>query len=135
MKAVLDSNILVSGFLFGGIPLKIIRAALEKQFIYVTSPDLMKEAENTLSSSKFGLTIREIEDLTQPLFETAEVVVPKERVTVIQRCPADNRVLECAVAGSCDAIVTGDKRDLLRLGSYRSIKILTPRVFNALLAL
>src|SRR5262249_33434940 len=109
----------------------IVRAALEREFVYVVSEPLMNELETVLRSTKFGLTFREISDLTEPLFEVAEVVVPQEEIKVIERCPADNAVLECAVAGACGCIVSGDKRDLVRLGTFRGIAIISPKAFHS----
>ncbi|MGH9434052.1 MAG: PIN domain-containing protein [Terriglobia bacterium] len=43
--------------------------------------------------------------------------------------PDDERVLECAVAAEADAIVSGDRKHLLRLGSFRSIPVYSPRQF------
>jgi uncharacterized protein len=48
--------------------------------------------------------------------------------TVITEDPPDNRYLECAVEGEVSYIVSGDQL-LLRLGSYQSIPMLTPRAF------
>ena len=129
MRAVLDTNVLVSGFLFGGVPLKIIRAALQGDFFYVTSPSLQEELNRVLSTRKFGLTKTEISDLTSPLLDVAMVVYPEESIEVITRCPADNRVLECAIKGSAGAIVTGDKRDLIKLIRFKGIPIQSPRAF------
>ena len=64
-----------------------------------------------------------------PLFEVAEIVIPKKTINHIPRCSADNRVLECAIEGSCSIIVTGDRRDLLSLKKYHHIKIITARQF------
>jgi predicted nucleic acid-binding protein len=62
------------------------------------------------------------------LERVAEIVKPDMVLHVIQDDPDDNRVLECAVKGSADYIVTGD-RHLLRLGSYEAIAIVTVRQF------
>ena len=50
-------------------------------------------------------------------------VVSTERLNVVPDDEDDNRVLECAVAGECECVVTGDG-DLLRMGSYEGIRIL-----------
>ena len=52
-------------------------------------------------------------------------VTPIEKLDVVAGDPADNRVLECAVAAGSETVVTGDA-DLLRLGTFRGIKILKP---------
>ena len=58
----------------------------------------------------------------------AEIVEPEEVLDVIAEDPDDNRVLECAVKGRADLIVSGD-RHLLKLGSYQGIAIVTVRQF------
>jgi uncharacterized protein len=129
VRAVIDTNITVSGFLFGGIPLEIIRAALAHRFIWVTSPSLMAETHRVLQSSKFGLSAGETQKLTRALWETVDIVRPQYTLEIIKRCPADNRVLECAVEGECSWIVTGDRRDLLSIKNYRHIEIIKAREF------
>ena len=57
----------------------------------------------------------------------SEVVKPKERLAIIADDP-DNRILECAVAGQTDFIISGDQH-LLHLKNYQGIKILTPAAF------
>lgn len=129
LRAVVDTNITVSGLLFGGVPLKIIQAALGRRFIWVTSPVLIDETERVMRSEKFGLTKQEIHVLTAPILGITEIVVPAKTIDVIKRCPADNRVLECAAEGQCSVIVSGDRRDLLSLKRYNGVEIITARQF------
>ncbi len=129
IRAVVDTNITVSTLLFGGVPLKVVHAALARRFTWVTSPILMDESERVMRSDKFGLSDKEIQKLAAPLFAIAEVVVPVKTLEVIKRCPADNRVLECAAEGNCSVIVTGDRRDLLSLKQFHKIQIVTARQF------
>jgi|SRR3989338_1074222 len=129
LRAVVDTNITVSGLLFGGVPLAVIRSALARRFAWITSPILMDETERVLRSNKFGLSNHEIQVLTAPIFGIAEIIVPVKTLSVIERCPADNRVLECAVEGKCSVIVSGDRRDLLSLKNYRHVEIVTARQF------
>jgi len=90
---------------------------------------LIDETERVIRSDKFGLTDHEIQVLTTPIFSIAEIVVPVNTLDVIKRCPADNRVLECAVEGKCSVIVSGDRRDLLSLKKYLHIEDITARQF------
>jgi putative PIN family toxin of toxin-antitoxin system len=101
IRAVIDTNILISGLLFGGIPLKIIKAGLDRRFYWVTSPFLLEELERTLNSKKFGLRQDEIKALTAPIYDACNIIVPTTRIAIIKRCPADNRVIECALDGEC----------------------------------
>ncbi len=56
---------------------------------------------------------------------------PEEAVEVIEDDPTDNRILECALAAGADTIVTGDKKHLLPLGSFRDVSIIGLRDFLA----
>ena len=104
-------------------------AAVAHKFIWVTSPSLIAETQKVMQSEKFGLTLLETQRLMQPLLETADIVKPHHILNVIKRCPADNRVLECAVEGECSLIVTGDRRDLLSIERYGHIEIIKARDF------
>lgn len=58
----------------------------------------------------------------------ARVLNPQKTIRIIAQDPADNRILECALAAGADFIVSGDKH-LLRLGRFKDISILSPREF------
>ena len=73
---------------------------------------------------KFGWDGYRINQLRQTLSRIANHVAPKETLDVIKEDPPDNRILECAVEAGSDCIVTWDK-DLLRLGRYRGVRIVT----------
>ena len=109
--------------------MKVIHAAISRQFIWVTSPALMQETQKVLRSDKFGVTAEEIQKLTRALWEVADIIDPIHTLDFIKRNPPDNRVLECAAEGRCSLIVTGDRRDLLSLGRYRNIDIIKAREF------
>ncbi len=129
IRAVVDTNIVVSGLLFGGLPSKVINAAIDRRFIWVTSPSLIEELERVLRHKKFDLSEREIKILLTPIMEIFEVIIPTTTVNVIERCPGDDRVLECALDGRCSIIVTGDRRDLLKIKTFRHVEIITAKSF------
>jgi putative PIN family toxin of toxin-antitoxin system len=89
-----------------------------------TTPDLLAELERVLRYPKFHFTEFEIRSFLRDLAACAKVVIPAERISVIQQDPDDNRVLECAVECQADWIVSGDPH-LLELGEYRGIQILS----------
>lgn len=94
IRAVVDTNIVVSGLLFGGLPYKIVKQALDKKFIPVTSPHLIAEIERVMLYPKFTLSPQEVRLLLDPYLNVTEIVIPTETISVIKSCPADNRVLE-----------------------------------------
>ena len=69
---------------------------------------------------------------TTRLKTVATFVVPKIKIEQIREDSADNRVLECAVEGNADFIVSGDKH-LLELEEFQGIVILDPKSFLTLL--
>jgi predicted nucleic acid-binding protein len=87
------------------------------------SEPILKEAFGVLRD-KFGWDGYRIHDTREKLMSIANRVEPTAVVNVISYDPPDNRILECAAAAKSDFIVSEDK-DLLRLGSYNGIGILT----------
>jgi putative PIN family toxin of toxin-antitoxin system len=72
---------------------------------------------------RFKFTADEIAEARSFITDIARTAKPAVQLYVIEEDPDDNRILECAVAAGSDYIVSGDN-DLLRLGSYDSIRIL-----------
>jgi putative PIN family toxin of toxin-antitoxin system len=127
IRAVLDTNIYISALMFGGLPGSLLDLALLQSFLTVISPALLEELDEKLRL-KFELSAEDTAMVRAKLESIAEIVRPDMVLHVIEDDPDDNRVLECAVKGNADYIVTGD-RHLLRLGSYGAISILTVRQF------
>ncbi len=73
---------------------------------------------------KFGFSTAKSELLRQKMRKSFIIVHPVHKLSVLEDDP-DNRVLEAAIAGSCQYLITGDK-ELLALKQYKSIKIVTP---------
>jgi putative PIN family toxin of toxin-antitoxin system len=105
-----------------GKPYQILRMALDGAINLTVSQQILDEMADVLAR-KFDATPEEIAEATLIARAAARVVAPAVQLDVITEDPADNRILECAMAAGSDYIVTGDK-DLLRLGTYDSIKIL-----------
>lgn len=64
----------------------------------------------------------------------ATLVQPSMQVAAVARNDADNRILECALEAQADMLVTGNMRDLRRLGHFQGIRIATPREFLELMS-
>lgn len=126
IRVVLDTNILVSALVYGGNPKKVFLLALSKQIRVVTSPVLQAELTDIIAK-KFPLSLKNINLLKKQIRSTFITVQPSRSIAIV-RDDDDNRVLEAAVEGGCDYIVTGDK-DLLELKSYQDIKIITAAEF------
>jgi putative PIN family toxin of toxin-antitoxin system len=128
-KVVLDTNIFI-GVLLASQNCRAIRDAfLDGLFDVVISEELMAELLETIRKPRLAklFKARDVRELLELLQADAEWVITRTRLSVA-RDPDDNVVLECAVDGQADAIVTGDD-DLLCLKTFRRISILTPRQF------
>ena len=124
MRVLLDTNVLISAILFGGVPRQLLEAALAGDLDLITSQPLLAELETVLTR-KFEFPSSMTASIRAELEALSEVVEPvqRERVT---RTVADDVVLATAVAGAAEVLVTGDK-ELLGMGGYEGIPIQSPR--------
>jgi len=127
-KIVLDTNVLISALVFGGKHKKILEAAVKGHIQLVLTEDIIGEMRGVLQGKKFQYPTEITDLIINELEALGEIVKPKERITVIEKDPEDNRVLECAHVSKADYIVSGDKH-LLEIEDFKETKILTPEEF------
>ena len=129
LRCVFDTNTVVSAALFrGSVPEQALFLALRIAAVLM-SRELADELNDVLSRPRFDrYADREIrEEFLQDLVRQAESVVVIERVRAC-RDPKDDKILELAVNGNADYIVTGDD-DLLVMNPFRDIEIVRPAEF------
>lgn len=126
VKVTLDTNIIISAVGFGGKPRKVLNLILDKKIKAVTSSILLAELSD-VTSKKFPKLADNFEIINKKIRRNFKLVSPKKSLEIVKDKP-DNRVLEAAVEGNCEYIVTGDK-ELLTLKTYKGIKILTAEQF------
>jgi uncharacterized protein len=127
IRVVADTNIFISALMFGGLPGTFLDLAFVTSFQLVTSPVLLDELDEKLRA-KFEVSSEDAALIRARLQSCALVMRPGFALKVIEEDPDDDRVLECAVAGEADYVVSGD-RHLLKLGSYEGTPIMTLRQF------
>lgn len=127
MRVLLDTNVLLSAILFGGIPRRALEAVIGGRLRLVASRQLLEEFEEILEE-KFGFSKAAAVETRAELEVLAYLVDPVE-VPQVCRDPGDDHVLAAAVAGETEVIVTGD-RDLLALEWHEGVEILTPASFD-----
>jgi putative PIN family toxin of toxin-antitoxin system len=126
MRLVLDANVLIAAFVARGVCAELLEYCV-REHEPVTSQAILEEVRENLvakvrvSDSQAAQAVKLLQ--TRPL-----VVEPAALGTRVCRDADDDVVLGTAIAGRCDALVTGD-RDLLALGSYGGITIVSPRGF------
>ena len=126
LKVVVDTNVLISGLLGSGSSSAILDIWRNKRFVLVISSDLLNELIVSLVKPKISKRFSKIvsQSLLELIEERAVFIDPKIKLEVC-RDSKDNKVLECAVEGNADIIVTGDN-DLLSLHPFRGVDILPP---------
>ncbi len=121
MRIVFDTNIFISALVIpGSLAEKALLRIIEGRDELLISKDIIKEVVSVLAS-KFGREREALSHVAVILLELGKLVKPDRRIQVLRDEP-DNRILECAISGKADLIVTGDK-EMLGLKEYLGIKI------------
>lgn len=128
IRAVLDTNVFVSAFLLPGRLNQLVPLILKKKFLWLLSQEIFEEYLEVAVRPLYHLSREELEAIFYQVKENGVWVDVHSRFDVISRDPADNKVLECAVDGRADWIVSGD-RHLLALKTFRGIRTGLPAEF------
>jgi len=130
-RVVLDTNIYLSAILFGGPPEEVLDLGRSRVIEILVSPPILNELAKVLGE-KFGWSKERIEETIAEIKENTTLIEPAVELSVIKTRQKDNRILECAVEGNADYIVSGDKKHIQPLKEYQGIKILSAADFLAL---
>ena len=128
MRAVIDNNVIVSALLADGVPRTVFNKLLDTGTILISAPVLLELAD-VLGRSKFEkyITYDERMRFLVGYLKDAEMTEVTEEIDIC-RDPKDNMLLELAVSGDADYLITGDS-DLLDLDPFRGVEIFAPREF------
>jgi len=126
VRAVIDTNVLLSGLLWRGTPHKLIEGVRAGALTLITSPALFAELGEVIRRPKFHTILArskiDPERMVSELRRLAEVIDPPPLPAQVSRDPDDDAVLALAMASRADLIATGDL-DLLTLGAHAGIPI------------
>lgn len=128
MRIVADTNIVVSGLIWRGLPRQLLNVARSGKIRIVTSPALLAELVRVLGRDKFIVPFQRAELTVDSLLADygalADCVTPSATPRVVPNDPDDDHVIACALAARADVVVSGDHH-LLDLGDdYQGIAIL-----------
>ena len=126
MRVVLDTNILISAFVFAGICLRLVERCLDDHRI-ILSDAILAEFSRVLID-RFDYDHDAVREAIESMMSSAEIVQPATFDTQICRDPDDDAILGTAIAGNADCIVTGDN-DLLVLERFQGVDIISPSEF------
>ena len=134
IRAVIDTNTLISALGWKeGNPRKVLELCIFDKCKLIESIKLIKEFVSVISRPKFHfINEEEKNQFLIFLLQISSLVEPKIKLGVIKEDPKDNMVLECAVEGKVDYIISGDQH-LLKLNEFEGIKIVAPKEFLELI--
>jgi uncharacterized protein len=137
MRAVADTNVVISGLLWNGPPRGVLDRARSGAVELFTSAILLAELEDVLSRRKLIRRLRLVEssphDLMLEYTSLARVVHPPAIQPIVLADPDDDAVLACAFAARADVVISGDEH-LLSLPQEFGFRIVTATAFLALSA-
>ena len=126
-RIVLDTNVIVSALVFGGVPRAVLELAEAGQCEFFYSEAIQVEVRRILAE-KFDWAPAMLQQVLLTLWSMGELVSPQVAIRAVPDDPDDDRILECALAANASFLISGD-RHLLALRTYKSISIVTPRQF------
>lgn len=127
MRVVLDTNVIVSGIFWKGIPYKILEKWIFDEFELLITEEILQEYHRTLIKISKGKRDILINTWIMFIVENGIVIDVKKRFNLSED-PDDNKFIECALAGNALYIVSGDLH-LLDLKTVMNVQIITPREF------
>jgi putative PIN family toxin of toxin-antitoxin system len=127
-KAVIDTNVFVSGIFFAGPPSRILRAWVDEKIQIAVSEEIIEEYKRVIDALSIKLRQVDIDSIFGLLLIEAELVQSYSLEETICKDPDDDKFLACAVASNSRYVISGDKH-LLKVGRYFNTVIVTPRYF------
>ncbi|MHB8362023.1 MAG: putative toxin-antitoxin system toxin component, PIN family [Patescibacteria group bacterium] len=126
-KVVIDTNVWVSGLVFGGTPGDILHQFIDEKIIVIISEEIITELHRIIIT-KFPLLKPKLSLLEASIRKDSTLVYLGDYTVRVSRDPDDNKIIETAIVGDADYIISGDE-DLLSIGQYEGIKIIKPAEF------
>ena len=123
MKLVLDTNVFISSFFWDGNPRRIMTRIIDGKDILFVSKEILQETFSVMSRPKFNVTHHQIIHFINSIEGIAHCLTLLGTVQGVCRDSDDDKILECAVLGNVDFIISGDK-DLLSLKEFQKIPVI-----------
>lgn len=128
MKAILDTNVLISGIFFSGTPYEILAAWRDRKIELIISPEILEEYRRVGEEMEIKFPGIEFVPLLKLLAIEGTMVAAMPLTESVCTDPDDAKFLDCAVASKARVICSGDKA-MLKTTGYQGIEVMTPRSF------
>ena len=128
MRIILDTNVLVSGIFFAGIPLKILSGIRQGQYRIVVTEDIVDEYRRTTEELANNFPNVDANSQLEIFLLSCEICQSQKLIEPVCADPHDDMFFACALASKARIIVSGDKH-LLAVSGYQGINVLKPRQF------
>ena len=128
MRAVLDTNVVMSAIFFGGTPMKIVRAVFSKKVQLVASRSVVSEYREVAERLHEQFPSVNYRRPLSILESKLTMVRPVALGQTVCRDPDDDAIISCALGGKAKVICSGDG-DLLALNGFRGLEIMYPSDF------
>jgi putative PIN family toxin of toxin-antitoxin system len=140
VRVVLDTNVFVSALLTpDSPPARILELIIERNLRLVISPGIIRELGLVFeypklkkALNKHGVADDVVANAILKILKIATITPESEIARGVSCDPKDDMVISCAIEGHADFIISGDQ-DLIKLESYKGVRIVTPATFLQLI--
>lgn len=136
IRAVLDTNIVISGLLWSGTPKHIIQAGKDGRYVSVASEEMLDELRDVIARPKFSVKLAGLgvkpDQIIAEYLKVVEIIEVEVLPETVSADSDDDMFIACAVAGNAKFIVSGDPH-LLNLERYHQIQMMAASTFLAIL--
>jgi putative PIN family toxin of toxin-antitoxin system len=128
VRIVLDTNVLISGIFFAGVPGRILDAWAADQIRLVASPEILEEYRRVADALEIKYPNVQAGPILSVLNATCEICIANPLPDRVCSDESDDKFLACALSAALRIIVSGDT-DLLDVSGYAGIEVLKPKQF------
>lgn len=132
IRAVLDTNVVISGIFWKGTPFRILEAWQKGRFTLILSPPILDEYRRVLQEMTRKRPIAALTSILEIIESNSQITTPSPFSKHVCSDPDDDKFLEAALAARANHLVTGDSA-LLKLRKFQGTQIVTPQQFLGLL--
>lgn len=126
-KVVIDTNVFISAYGWGGTPLKVVQLLGKEIIRNCVSDKILNELSSALTYHRIAFPVKLQTNILEFVLAYSDIYEPKRRLNITPD-PDDNQFIECALSANAKFIITGDK-SFLSLNKFEAIRIVTPKYF------